>query len=183
MLKAVGLLGLVLASGLLGMGKSAELKARIDLLEDFLRMILQLKSRMNYFKEPLTSILRTKQEIKPESRKESGSKNDFSKAFELLGRTGDDLRQKNGEIGQIWADRAEKIYKGTPLTVQDMELIRYPGQFLGQTDWENQQARFDYLENRLQQQIKEAEECFRIKGPLYRKIGFFLGGLAAVIFI
>ena len=69
------------------------------------------------------------------------------------------------------------------MTAADMELIRYPGCFLGQTDWQNQQASFEYLEQRLSEQLDEAARVYAVRGPLYRKIGFFAGGLAAIIFI
>ena len=86
-------------------------------------------------------------------------------------------------MSQIWAQEATRIYKNTPLTDEDMELIRYPGCFLGQTDWQNQQASFEYLEQRLSEQIKQAGQAYAAKGPLYRKIGFFAGGLIAIIFL
>ena len=58
MLKAAGLLGIVLSLGLLGILKSQELKQRIALLQDFWQMMLQLKSEINYLQEPLQSVLR-----------------------------------------------------------------------------------------------------------------------------
>ena len=53
MLKMIGLIALVAAAGFAGVQKSAELKERIRLLEDFLKMMLDLKSRIDYFKQPL----------------------------------------------------------------------------------------------------------------------------------
>lgn len=58
MLKAAGLLGIVLSLGMLGILKSQELKQRIALLQDFWQMMLQLKSEINYLQEPLQSVLR-----------------------------------------------------------------------------------------------------------------------------
>ena len=58
MLKAAGLLGIVLSLGLFGILKSQELKQRIALLQDFWQMMLQLKSEINYLQEPLQSVLR-----------------------------------------------------------------------------------------------------------------------------
>ena len=171
MVKAIMTAGFVASCGFMGALKARELKERIALLEDFRRMIIFLKGRINYFREPLTSIAETE------------SKNENSRAFTLLGETGAAFNEKNADMAQIWAQKAVKTYRNTPLTADDMELISYPGTFLGQTDWQNQQASFDYLEQRLSEQIGKARQTYTAKGPLYRKIGFFAGGLIAIIFL
>ena len=56
MLKFVGLIGIVLSLGLVGIMKYEQLKTRVNLLEDFLQMILELKGQIGYFKEPLPLI-------------------------------------------------------------------------------------------------------------------------------
>ena len=56
MLRLAGLLGIVIALGLLGIMKSQQLGARVKLLEDFLQMVLELKGQISYFKEPLPAI-------------------------------------------------------------------------------------------------------------------------------
>lgn len=171
MVKAIMIAGFVAACGFLGTIKAGELKERIVLLEDFRRMLLYLKGKINYFREPLTTMV------------ETDEKNGRSKAFKLLIEAGTALNEKNEEMGQIWGQETDRIYRGTPLTESDMEIIRYPGCFLGQTDWQNQQASFDYLEQRLGEQLAEAGQAYASRGPLYRKIGFFAGSLAAIIFI
>ncbi len=171
MIKAVGLIFMVAASGLMGMMKSVELKERIELLEDYLKMVLEVKGHINYFREPLMVIF------------DCEGKNQLSKAFEFLDRLRHDLAEKNAEIDQIWAQNVDLIYERCPLLPEDMDLLKYPGTFIGQTDYENQLAHFDYLEKRLDEQIASSRDVFRIKGPLYRKIGFFVGGLAAIMVI
>ena len=52
-LKIIGIIGLITASGLAGIMKAYRLKRRIYLLEDYMKMIMDLKSRINYMKEPL----------------------------------------------------------------------------------------------------------------------------------
>lgn len=171
MAKILIIVGFVAACGFMGTLKAGELKERITLLEDFRMMIIYMKGKINYFRQPLTTMA------------EKESQNEHSRAFNLLGETGTALGQKNDDMSQIWAREATRIYKNTPLTAEDMELIRYPGCFLGQTDWQNQQASFEYLEHRLSEQIKQAGQAYAAKGPLYRKIGFFAGGLIAIIFL
>lgn len=171
MFKAVGLLGLVFAAGLLGIMKSSELKERIHLLEDYYKMILDLKGQINYFREPLINIFRKTE------------KNQISKAFIFLGRCRDGLEEKVGEIGHIWAENANEIYKGTALNAEDMEIIRYTGSFIGQTDYENQLQQFQYIEEKLAAQIEDARSIYKQKGPMYQRIGFFIGGIAAIVFL
>ena len=166
MLKAAGLLGIVLSLGLFGILKSQELKHRIALLQDFWQMMLQLKSEINYLQEPLQSVLRQR----PGKAE--------SKAMQLLLAVQQALDAKQGDLQTVWKQSAETVYKGTPLTAQDLQLVCYPG-----TDCENQARQFQYLETRLQVQLQEAEEVYRTKGPLQRRIGFFAGALLAVVLL
>ena len=118
MLKAAGLLGIVLSLGLLGILKSQELKQRIALLQDFWQMMLQLKSEINYLQEPLQSVLRQR----PGKAE--------SKAMQLLPAVQQALDAKQGDLQTVWKQSAETVYKGTPLTAQDLQLVCYPGTFL-----------------------------------------------------
>lgn len=171
MFKALALVGLFFGGGLFGIMKSLELKERTELLEDFLQMIFGVKSYINYFREPLIMIHNGKGE------------NRHSKAFELFDNIRVELGRKNAEIIEIWAQKVDEMYRNTPLKSEDLELLKYPGTFIGQTDYDNQQAQFEHLEIRLRQKIDEAREDYNVKGTLYRRLGFFSGGLAAIIFI
>ena len=171
MFKIAGLLGLIAGTGLIGVMKAADLKERIILLEDYLQMLLDIKGHINYFREPLLKIHTDRRE------------NRSSEAFELFDKVRHELSQKDAEISQIWAQNVNLTYRNTSLLQEDLELFIYPGSFIGQTDYENQLARFEYLEKRLTEQIEKAREGYLQKGPLYRKLGFFAGGLGAIIFI
>ena len=171
MFKAVGLLGLVIASGLIGIMKSKDLKRRASLLEDYLQMIIEIKGQINYFREPLPDIFGKLNKIGD------------SKAFSILDELRIDLEEKGGEIVKIWPQKVTETYKNEPLTADDIEILKYPGEFIGQTDFENHIYHFSYLEEKLKKQIKEAQDDFAKKGPMYNKIGFFLGGIGAILFI
>ena len=171
MLRTAGLLGLVLSAGLLGILQAEKLTRRIRLLEDFQKMVLDLKGQMNYFRIPLVEIFR--------QTAEKGA----TEAFQLLEASGADLREKHGEMGQIWAQNADSVYKGTPLTDRDRKVVAELGSFIGQTDFENQKVKFCWLEDLLQQQLEEARHVSRQKGPMYRRIGFFGGILAALVLL
>ena len=169
MIKIVGLIIMIAAFGLSGVMKSEELRLRIKLLEEFQNTILTLKSQMNYFREPLEILL------------DKLSKTGESRAFLLLNECAVEMQKKHGDIGQIWAENVNQIYKVTPLTSEDMEIIVQVGKFLGQTDFDGQQIQFECTEERLKQQICNAKEIYLQKGPLYRKIGFLMGTAAALI--
>ena len=57
MLKLAALMGIVAGCGLGGILTAAELKERIRLLDEFFKMILNLKSEINYFRESLAVVL------------------------------------------------------------------------------------------------------------------------------
>ncbi len=171
MLKLAGLLGLTAALGLIGVLKAEDLKRRQRLLEEYLKMLLSLKSKINYFREPLSEHFC------------ENTEDEKRKAFLLADEVFIELEGKEAQISQIWSEKTEKLYENTPLTGEDLEWVNYPGNFLGQTDCENQQYQFEYTERGIQAQIEDAKQAARVKGPLYRKLGFFAGGLIAVILI
>ena len=171
MLKMAGLTGMVLSAGLLGILKAEKLTQRIRLLEDFLKMVLDLKGQMNYFRIPLVEIFG------------KTAKKGQTEAFQLLMLSEFDLREKHGEIKEIWAQNADSIYRNTPLTAHDRDIISELGNFIGQTDFENQKIQFDWIERELEIQLEEARQANRQKGPMYRRLGFFGGILAALILL
>ena len=171
MLKFVGLIGIVLSLGLVGIMKYEQLKTRVNLLEDFLQMILELKGQIGYFKEPLPLIF---------ARAE---KKGDSKAFKLLGSVESKLNQKDDEIAKIWPLAVSEIYNDMPLQKEDFDTIKYLGTFIGQTDYDNHIFHFSYLEEKLANQIADGKNSLKTKGPMYRKIGFFLGAILAILVI
>ena len=171
MLRIIGLLGLVAASGLVGIMKASELKTRILLLENMQNLVLELKSQMGYFREPLLQIF-----------EKTALKSD-SKAFSLPGACLTDLYEKNGDICHIWTQKAKEIYKRSPLSAEDLEILCHMGDYLGQTDFENQKMQFQCTEDRLVRQLEEARKIYLQKGAMYRKTGFFFGILAALVLL
>ncbi len=171
MIKTLGLIGIVISSGLIGIYKSSRLKLRIDLLDDYYKMILCLKSQMNYFKEPLPDMF------------SKISQSDDSKAFYMIKGVSDRIDEKVDDIGVLWANMANQCYENCPLTNSDMEIIEYIGKFLGQTDYQNQMQHFEYVEEKLKAQLKDAYYQYNHKSPMFNKIGFFIGSIIAIIFI
>ncbi len=171
MLKLAGITGLTLSLGLVGILKAQKLKSRIEILEEFMKMCLLLKSKINYLREPLTYIFSAE------------ALNDDNRAFRLLREAFVEAEEKDAEISQIWVYKADETYRSSELTQKDIESIKYLGIFLGQTDYENQLYQFEYLESMLKNQIDEADDEWKRKGPLYRKLGFFAGALLGIVLI
>ena len=171
MLKLAGITGLVLSLGFIGILKAQGLKSRIEILEEFMKMCLLLKSKINYLREPLTYIF------------SCDGQNGENKAFTLLCESFEEAEQRDAEISEIWHLKAEEIYRSAGLMPKDIECVKYLGTFLGQTDYENQLYQFEYLERMLKNQIDEAYDELKRKGPLYRKLGFFAGALIGIVLI
>ncbi|MBR4410343.1 MAG: stage III sporulation protein AB [Firmicutes bacterium] len=171
MLKLVGLLCMIAGLGLSGILKAEELKSRIRLLEDAQYMLLNLKSQMCYFREPLQILL------------EKIAKTADSRAFLMLNECALELSDKSGDIGQIWTENTVRTYGRTSLTQEDMDIIVQVGTYLGQTDFAGHQIQFECTEERLRQQIHQARETERLKSPMYRKIGFIGGAAIALIIL
>ena len=168
MLKLAALMGIVAGCGLGGILKAAELKERIRLLDEFFKMILSLKSEINYFREPLAVVLGRQ------------SHNEDTEASRLLREIQHRMNTADDAV-QIWRKAVLHIYGGTAATAEDRRLFQYPGGFLGQTDCENHLFHFEHLENLLQGQLQEARVSYQVKGPLFSKLGFFIGGMVAVL--
>lgn len=171
MFKVIGLLGLVAATGLMGMVKAAGLKERIRLLEDYRQLLLALEGQINYFREPLLRLF---------SRVEQGGK---TESDELLRLCQQELAHRQGDMETVWRESVDSLYRNKGLTEKDLEVLSYAGTFLGQTDYENQRQQFTYLGEQLSAQIEEAKASYRIKGPLYRRIGFFCGATGAILLL
>lgn len=171
MLKLTGLILLVAASSIAGVIKAEELRKRVVILEDYKKMVMELKSRINYFRQPFVYI------------KSEDSLNGDISAFSLLDRLRSDIEEKEWEISRIWSDNIEAMYMHTPLQKEDIEIMKYLGNFIGQSDYENQIYHFEYLENRLDKQIASAADIYKLRGPLCRKLGFLSGILIAFMLI
>ena len=169
MFKFIGLVGLISSCGLIGLYKFLYLKRRVKLLEDFLKIVMEIKSYINYFKEPLPELFKTI------------GKNSDSKACILINEIQHQMAAKPLEISKFWPLKAEQVYRNEPLTKEDMDLVKYLGEFVGQTDYDNQIIHFNYLEENLKKQIVTATDELNKKGPLLKKTGFIIGIIISIV--
>ena len=170
MLKLIGITGIVISCGLFGISRTNILKNRINILEDYYEMIINLKTQISYFKEPLPDLA------------DKLSKNNSSKAYLVLKRVSTDIYENDCYSSDFWAKNLKNIYN-TAITDSDLEIMSYVGEFIGQTDYINHLQHFEYVENKLMKQINIAKEMYIQKGPMYNKIGFFVGAIIGVMFI
>ena len=171
MLKLLGITGLVISCGLYGILRTNNLKSRISTLEDYYEMIINLKTQIGYFKEPLPDLL------------DKLSKNSSSNAYIFLKALSIDINKKGCYSANFWAKNLKEIYSNTVITDSDLEIMSYVGEFIGQTDYINHLQHFEYVENKLMKQINIAKEIHIQKGPMYNKIGFFIGAIIGIMFI
>lgn len=171
MFKLVGIIGLICSTGLIGIYKESLLKRRVDLLNDFYKLVIEIKAQINYFKEPL-----------PELFNKLSNKNSF-KADLLINDIRHEMFEKTLQIRGIWALKVKEIYRNEPLHKTDLDLISYLGEFIGQTDYENQIFQFEYLESKLTEQIEHATEELNKRGPLLKKTGFIIGIIISIVLI
>lgn len=171
MFKLIGIIGLIMSMGMMGVFKFTRLKRRKELLDDFLKLVMELRSQINYFKEPLPDLF-----LKI-------SQNNESAAFLLVKEVGYEINEKKLQIAEIWPLKVKKIYEKEHLTDIDMELLKYVGSFIGQTDYNNHLTHFQYLEEHLKIQMDEAEEDIRRRGPLLKKMGFLVGIMISLVLL
>lgn len=171
MLKIIGIIGLIISCGMFGISRSTNIKIRIELLEEYYEMVMQLKGQINYFKEPLPELFKKL------------AQNDSSKVHMFLKALCDEIHEKGFYKRDFWAKKVKCIYQDTVLTNEDIEIMIYLGDFIGQTDYNNQIQHFSYMEEKLKNQIEKTKSVYKEKGPLYNKIGFFIGAIIGILLI
>ena len=171
MFRVTGIILAFLASSLIGFMKSNEIKKRKSLLEDFRELTELISTRIGYFKEPLPVVF-----------------------YGLLSETEGEIRSllenclMSYEMGQkdintVWNTAVETVYGNEPLSDDDLRVLSKCGQFLGQSDYDNQIKHFSLLNRQLDKQIEDSIEQIRTKGKMYSRMGVSLGALIAIALI
>lgn len=171
MIKLTGILLAVIGASRAGFLKASEIRRRRELLMDFRELILHISTEISYFKEPLPQIF------------ERLTEGDNRESHILLRQCLLSYRQEHLTIAEIWNHAIDLTYERTPLTGEDISVMKKCGEFLGQSDFRGQQEHFQLFNVQLDRQIHAAEESIRTKGRLYGKIGVAAGLAIAVIFI
>lgn len=171
MVKLLGILLAFIASAAIGFLKASEVKKRKTLLMDFKEMILHISTEMSYFKEPLPQIF---ERLIGENDQETSI---------LLRECLLRYQSENLNLSDIWRQAVEHVYKGEPVSREDLSVMKKCSEFLGQSDFKGQQDHFRLLGLQIDRQLAEAEEAIKTKGRMYGKMGVSVGLVIAIVLI
>ena len=92
-----------------------------------------------------------------------------------------DIALKSGiGITEAWQTSA---IQARFITESDREILLSTGEQLGTTDIEGQLSMLTMSAGLAEKNLREAREESRVKGPMYRRIGFFGGAVAALVLL
>jgi stage III sporulation protein AB len=172
LLKFLGGLMLISASGLLGIFFSNRLTLRLRELANLRRVMQMLETEVAYGATPLPVALISV------SNKTGGLAGCFFKnvAQGLSDRSFYTVRE-------AWNDSAETLLLNSSLRNSDIELIKSFGSILGCSDREDQKKHFQLFYLQLRHQEEAALEEVKRSAKMYRSLGFLLGIAIFVVLI
>lgn len=172
LLKMVG--ALLVITGCVGIGfyKCTEIAGRIEELKEIYRLILMIKSEIDYLAWPLAEAM---------GKAAGCCKERFRLFFEMIERR---LYEKNGEtFSEIWADSVYGCFSDSYMKDADLRLLCNIGEHLGLTDKQTQVSALElYMEN-LKATISHLESTSAQKQRVYKCISAFSGLMAVILLI
>ena len=168
MFKLLSIFLLFSSSVIIGTYFNSQFLRRKKLLIQYRDFIQKLETEIGYFKEPLPLIL---------EKLHSGTNDPIDI---LLRQCMMHLDETTASASEIWHRAVMSAYETEPLKSADLAVLSKCGTFLGQSDYNSQKGHFMLLKEELSQQIKEAEEICRVKGPLCTKAGISVGAVIAI---
>ncbi len=170
MMKIIGGLLVISASGLLGIVFSYRLSLRYKEITNLRRFIQMLETEVIYGATPLPAALRN-----ISNKAEGYLRRFFLKISEGL------IDRSYYTVGDAWADSAETVLMQSSLQRSDIELIKSFGNILGCSDREDQKKHFQLFYLQLKHQEDAAMEEIKKSAKMYRSLGFLLGAAVFVI--
>ncbi len=172
LIKIIGGLLIISASGLLGIVFSNRLSLRHKELNDLRRYMQMLETEVTYGATPLPAALRNI------SNKAEGM---LCRFFSFIS---DSLTDRSFyTIRDAWTYGADAVLKQSSLKRADIELIKSFGNILGSSDREDQKKHFELFYLQLRHQEDAALEEIKKSAKVYRDLGFLMGIAVFVIFI
>lgn len=171
MIKGCALIMIIIGSTLIGFLKANHFSEKKEFLTDYQQMLLHLSTEISYFKEPLPQIF-YKLSLELQGTTQSFMKECF-----------DQYIKDGGALSEIWNSTVEKIYGDKGMTTEELKIIKSPGLFLGQSDFDGQLKHFKLVSKELERKIEDADFQLKTKGKMYRKMGISLGIAISIIFI
>jgi stage III sporulation protein AB len=172
LLKIIGGLLIVSASGLLGILFSNRLSLRYREITNMRRFMQMLETEVIYGATPLPAALGSI------SNKTEGVISRF------FGNISDSLTERSFyTVRDAWTDSAEVLLTQSSLQRSDIELIKSFGSILGCSDREDQKKHFQLFYLQLKHQEDAAMEEINRSAKMYRSLGFILGIAVFVVLI
>jgi stage III sporulation protein AB len=164
LLKIVGGLLVISASGLLGMLFSNRLSLRYSELKSLRSYMQMLETEIIYGATPLPVALRNI------SNKSEGT---LSRFFSGIS---ENLTDRSFyTVKDAWTNSTEEVLMESSLQRADIELIKSFGNILGCSDREDQKKHFELFYLQLKHQEDAAQEEIKRSAKMYRSLGFLLG--------
>lgn len=165
---------MIILTGGAGVGylKARPYENRVMHLDDLILTLKTMESEMEYRSDPLPTLL---ERIGSKSKDKSGEF--LTSLLRLL------VDNERLDFYESWKMAVWKVYDGSSLNSEDMDILSKAGIELGKTDMENQKAMFAHLFSGLERQRKDAAEERRIKTKLYRTLGAASGALAVIMLL
>ncbi|MEA4849571.1 MAG: hypothetical protein VB106_20265 [Clostridiaceae bacterium] len=170
-LKIIGGLLVISASGALGILFSNRLSLRYKELANLRRLMQMLETEVTYGATPLPAALRSV------SKKTEGFTSSF---FISISECLSDRSYYT--VREAWNDSAESVLTQSSLIRADIELIKSFGSILGCSDREDQKKHFQLFYLQLKHQEDAAMEEIKRSAKMYRSLGFLLGIAVFVVF-
>ncbi|MHB1391743.1 MAG: stage III sporulation protein SpoIIIAB [Clostridia bacterium] len=172
LLKIIGGLLIISASGLLGIIFSNRLSQRYRELKNLRRYMQMLETEVTYGATPLPVALSNI------SKKADGMLVSFFNCISdsLINRSFYTVRD-------AWTYGTEAVLMQSSLKSADIELIKSFGSILGCSDREDQKKHFELFYLQLMHQEDAAKEEIRKSAKMYRSLGFLLGIAVFVILV
>lgn len=163
---------IILLSFIAGKLLSKPYDSRVYHLQSLLTAIGILEAEMKYRMDPLKESF-----IRVSKLCDGYTLKLFSKASELL-KERDFL-----DFSSIWSLAVDDSYKGSSLTVKDLQIIKDMGLDLGKTDMSGQNNAFNRIKVQLNEQLLYAQEVKKTKGKMLQSISLAIGFLVVIIII
>lgn len=172
LIKIIGGILIISASGLIGILLSNRLSIRHKELKNLRRYMQMLETEVIYGATPLPAAL-----MNISKKTEGLISNFFAAVSQGL------LKRNFYSVSDAWTYESECIFSDSPFQRADIELIKSFGNILGCSDREDQKKHFELFYLQLKHQEDAAQEEINRSGRMYRSLGFLLGIAVFVVLV
>lgn len=171
MLKPVGLLFLFLGCLSCGLTRSLNLRKRLELLNEFRRVLILLSGEIRYIHSPI-----------PEAFSRVGKKVAEPYRSFLLAVAARLEGEDKRPLGEVFEEN-RGFFDGTALTKEDRERILELGRQIGYLDLTMQLKTLELCRETLEDAIKKAAADYGEKAKMYRYLGVLAGLFLVVLLV